>query len=98
MLKKELVKQVSALSGESQVLVRRVLEATSAAVITTLAGGSSVLLLGIGKISVHRRNPKKARDMVTGLPVLVPERNVAKLKVSVGLHDAINDLLVSHRA
>jgi len=90
MLKKDLIREVAILVDEEETLVRRVLESTTTAVLTALAGGASVMLLGLGKLNVARRGAKKARDMVTGEVVIVPPRNVVRLRPSVGVHEAIN--------
>lgn len=90
MLKKHLISSVAVLAGESESTIRKIFEATTSVVLTTLASGSSVMLLGIGKLSVVRRGPKSARHMVSGERVVVPARNVAKLRPSEAVHDAIN--------
>lgn len=90
MLKKDLIREVAEKTGESEPLVRRLLEAATSAVLTALAGGASVMIMGLGKLSVSHRGAKKARDMVTGEPVIVPPRNVVRLRPSVAVHEAIN--------
>lgn len=90
MLKKDLLKSVAAASGHSEKLVREILEATTSVVLTALAGGSSVMLLGLGKLSVVARGEKKARNLHTGETVLVPPRKVAVLRQSDAVHDAVN--------
>jgi DNA-binding protein HU-beta len=90
MLKKELHKEVAAISGHTEKRVREILEATTDVVLTALAGGASVMLLGLGKISVVQRGPKKARNLHTGEVVTVPARKVAMLRPSDAVHDAVN--------
>jgi nucleoid DNA-binding protein len=90
MLKKDLLKQVAETSGHSEKLVREILEATKAAALTALAGGKSVMLLGLGKLSIVRRGAKKARNLHTGATVTVEPRNVAVLRPSDAVRDAIN--------
>lgn len=90
MLKKELIKEVAQLTGQTEKLVREVTEAVLSAVLTKLAGGTSVMLLGLGKLSVTRRGEKKARNIHNGDVVIVPPRNVATLRASDAVNDAIN--------
>ena len=90
MLKKNLIKEVARLSGQTEKAVRAIHEATTTAVLTALAGGASVMLLGIGKLSITRRGEKKARNIHTGDVVMVPPRNVAALRASDAVHEAIN--------
>lgn len=76
MLKKDLIKEVAATSGRSQTDVRAVLDATDQVVRVAIARGKEVMLFGLGKLTTKLRGPKKARHMVTGQPVVVPERRV----------------------
>lgn len=90
MLKKDLHQQVAALSGHPEKLVREVLEAVTSTVLTALSGGASVMLLGLGKLSIVHRGAKKARDLHSGASVIVPPRNAATLRASDAVREAIN--------
>jgi nucleoid DNA-binding protein len=90
MLKKDLLKEVAELSGHPEKLVREILEATKSAALTALSSGKSVMLLGLGKLSVVHRGEKKARDLHSGAAVIVPPRNVAVLRPSDAVRDVIN--------
>lgn len=90
MLRKELIKEVANTSGHTEKIVREVFEATVTQVLQTLAHGHSVMLLGLGKISVVRRGEKKARNIHDGSVVMVPPRNVPVLRPSDALHIAVN--------
>lgn len=90
MLKKDLHIAVSLLSGQPEQIVREVLDAVTSTVLMALAGGTSVMLLGLGKLSVVHRGAKKSRHMVTGEPVIVAPRNAATLRASVAVREAIN--------
>ena len=90
MLKKELIKEVALHSGQTEKLTREILESVLTVVLTQLAHGTSVMLLGLGKLSVRRRGEKTARNIHTGAKVSVPARNVAVLRASDAVHDAIN--------
>lgn len=90
MLKKDLIKAVATEANQTERATREIFDAIERVVARTIAAGQSVMLLGLGKLSVSRRGPKKARDMVTGKPVVVPERNVVLLRPSEGLSAAAN--------
>jgi DNA-binding protein HU-beta len=90
MLKKDLIREAAAHSGQTETTVRSVVDAIEASVLAAVRGGQSVMLLGLGKLSVSHRGPKKARHMVTGAPVVVPARNVALLRPSDALNEAAN--------
>lgn len=91
MLKKDLIKAAAKHSGHPESTVRAVVDSTEAVVLDAVRRGDSVMLMGLGKLSVTRRGPKKARHMVTGQSVVVPERNVVLLRPSDGLAQAAND-------
>lgn len=93
MLKKDLLKAVAERTGHPEALVRELLEATTTVVLTALAGGASVMLLGLGKLSVVQRGEKKARNLHTGEVVTVPPRKVGVLRQSDALGDAVNGRL-----
>ena len=90
MLKKDLLQEVASAGGYSEKLVRDVLETTTSVVLTALSKGSSVMLLGLGKLSVVSRGAKKARNLHTGETVMVPPRRVPVLRPSDAAHDAVN--------
>lgn len=90
MLKKELIKDVANTSGHTEKAVREVFEATVEEVLRVLAAGDSVMLMGLGKVSVVRRGEKKARNIHDGSVVMVPPRNVPVLRPSDAMHTAVN--------
>lgn len=90
MLKKDLIKTVAGLSGHTEISVREIMDATLTAVLTSLAGGTSVMLLGLGKVSVRQRGERVARNIHTGEKVAVPPRKVALFKSSDALNAAVN--------
>lgn len=90
MLKKELLQEVARSGGHSEKLVREVLESTTQVVLTALSKGASVMLLGLGKLSVVERGAKKARNLHTGEVVMVPPRRVPVLRPSDAAHNAVN--------
>jgi nucleoid DNA-binding protein len=90
MLKNELIKRVSFVSGKPQDTVRGVLDATMAVVRRAVSKGDSVMLFGIGKIKVVERGEKQARNIHTGEAVVVPPRKVVVLQPSDPLNEAAN--------
>lgn len=90
MLKKHLIKAVSEVGGLSLVKSREVLDALEIVVLDAIRGGESVMLAGLGQLTVSQRGPKRARNIWTGEVVIVPPRRVVLFKPSVGLNDAAN--------
>lgn len=90
MLKKDLIKMVAGLSGHTEKAVREIMDAMLTAVLTSLAGGTSVMLLGLGKFSVRQRGERVARNIHTGEKVIVEPRKVALFKSSDALNAAVN--------
>lgn len=90
MLKKDLIKNVAALTGHPQNTVREILDGMCDVTTATLVSGDSVMLAGLGRLSVSRRGPKKARNLKTGEAVIVPARNAILMSPSDGLVKAVN--------
>ena len=88
MKKFELVEEVSKLSGQPRTVVRGVLDSTAKAVRDALSEGEEVRLFGLGKISLSRRGPKRARNIHTGEAVTVPARCVPLFRPSDSLEGA----------
>ena len=90
MLKKDLIKEVASVTGVTEKKTREILEAVATVVLQKLSQGASVMLLGLGKLSVSKRGEKKARNLHTGATVMVPARNVVTLRASDAMHTAVN--------
>jgi nucleoid DNA-binding protein len=90
MLKKDLLAEVARETGHSEPLVRAILEATKNVTLRALAEGRSVMLIGLGKLSVVHRGPRPARNLHTREAVTVPARNVAVVRFSDAVRDAVN--------
>lgn len=89
MKKCELVDAVSDDCGHPRTVVRAVLDATTRAVTDALRRGDSVRLIGLGKLRVTARPPKKARNIHTGESVMVPARKVPVFKASETLESEV---------
>ena len=90
MIKKDLIDNVSALSGKPKTVVREVLDALCDVSTAALATGDAVMLAGLGKVSVSRRGEKRARNLKTGDVIIVPPRNAILFAASDSLLKAVN--------
>lgn len=90
MLKKELIERTAYVSGQSQGVVRNVLDAATAVVKKAISRGDHVMLAGLGKLYVVQRGEKRARNLRTGETVIVPPRNAILLQPSDSLVEAAN--------
>lgn len=90
MKKQELIAEVAQLSGHSQAVVREVLDSATYVTRAAVRTGRDVFLFGIGKLEPRRRGPRKARDLHSGAPVIVPERTVVLFRPSDSLLKAAN--------
>jgi len=93
MLKQDLTARVAYVAGQSEAAIRNVCDAIRAVTILALSKGESVMLFGLGRLSVARRGATQASNFVSGAPVTVPPRNVAKWKPSGAVNAAINKVL-----
>lgn len=90
MLKNEFIKRTAFVSGQSQGVVRAVLDAAAAVTRRAVSKGESVMLFGLGKIYCVQRGEKRARNLHTGETVIVPPRKAVLLQPSDSLTEAAN--------
>jgi len=90
MTKLQLIAAVSRSSGQSQVVVRAVLDAATDVITDTLVAGAEPYGLGLGRFTTVVRPPKKARDIRRGVQITVPERISVSFKPNQGLALAVN--------
>ena len=90
MLKKDLINAVSCRAALPKTMVRAVLDATGEVSCLALQNGQEVMLLGLGKLSLSRRGPKKARNLKTGETIMVPARNAVAFAAATGLTKLVN--------
>lgn len=91
MKKDELISAVAADSEVDEKTVKKVLRSTNSVTQAALASGDSVLLFGLGKLYTRRRAEKRSGNFgKPGGPVVIPAHNIAFIKASSGLSDAIN--------
>jgi len=89
-LKKDLIALTAQESGMTLVQVRKVLDSAESVVCSAIKDGTSVMLMGLGQLSVRKRAEKKARNLWTGEVVMVPPRRVALFVPSVSIKNAAN--------
>lgn len=90
MSKQQLVAAVCEATGRPEKVVRHVLDAATAVIISELCDGRIPYGLGLGKFSVVRRPEKPGRDIRRGTAVVVPERNAVIFRPSLTLTAAVN--------
>lgn len=88
MKKPELIAATAELSGYRASVVRTVLDAAADATRAAISNGDDVFLLGVGKLTLHQRGERVARNMATGQPCIVPPRTVVRFHPSVSLEAA----------
>ena len=88
--KARLIGATSLLSGHNQQVVREVHDATYKVIAASLANGVMPYLLGLGKLSVMRREAREGRDIRRGMAVMVSARNVLSFRPSAPLKAAVN--------
>lgn len=88
--KNQLIAEVAHRSGESKATTRAILDAAADVTRDALSEGMGVFLIGVGKLEVHERGEKTARNLHTGERVVVPKRNVILFRPSESVKAAIN--------
>ncbi|MEL7499660.1 MAG: HU family DNA-binding protein [Planctomycetota bacterium] len=82
MTKKEIVRHISEETGLTQAVVKEIVQKTFDAILDSLARGERVELRNFGVFEIRRRAARKARNLSTGEPIMVPERSVVVFKPS----------------
>lgn len=88
MKKNELISAVASRTGLSRSDVRATIVATNDVIHEAISKGDGVFLFGLGKLVVKHRPPRKARNIHTGEPATVPDRNVVLFRASEPLIEA----------
>lgn len=88
--KVQLVEAVAVEVGCTKALARLAIDAVAKVTLEAIARGEGVFLLGLGKVTVARRGPKRARNLHTGETVIVPPRKVVLFRPSDALQAAAN--------
>jgi nucleoid DNA-binding protein len=82
MNKQALIDAVAESTGETKALVARILSATGDTIRDTLKAGESLSIPGVVKIDVKTKPAHEGRNPHTGEAIAIPEKRVAKAKVS----------------
>lgn len=90
MNKKELVKEISALAGLTQIEASKVLDVLTTTIAEHVKKGEPVSLLGFGSFSVGKRAERMGRDPRTGATIKIKSTNNVKFKAGKKLRDAVS--------
>ncbi len=88
--KSELIDQIAKSADLSKAAAGRALDATIAAVKTTLKKGCMVTLVGFGTFYVGKRAARTGRNPRTGAALKIKAAKVPKFRAGKGLKDAVN--------
>ena len=90
MNKVDLISSIAGISGLKKVEAEKALDAFMETVITELAKGEEIRLVGFGTFKVMHRAETEGRNMKTKEPMTIPARNVPKFKPGKQLKDAVS--------
>lgn len=90
MNKSELIDQIAKSADISKAAAGRALDATVAAVKTSLKKGGMVSLVGFGTFYVGKRAARVGRNPQTGASIKIKAAKVPKFRAGKGLKDAVN--------
>ena len=88
--KAELIDQIAESADISKAAAARALDATIAAVKTSLKQGNMVSLVGFGTFYVGERAARSGRNPQTGASITIKAAKVPKFRAGKGLKDAVN--------
>ena len=90
MNKTELIEHIAKNADLSKAAAARALDATIAAVKTTLKKGGVVSLVGFGTFAVGKRAARKGRNPRTGAEIKIKAAKIPKFRPGKALKDAVN--------
>lgn len=90
MNKSELIEQIAKSAEISKAAAGQALDATIAAVKTSLKKGGMVTLVGFGTFYVGKRAARSGRNPRTGATIKIKAAKVPKFRAGKGLKDAVN--------
>ena len=88
--KSELIDQIAKSADLSKAAAGRALDATIAAVKTSLKKGGMVTLVGFGTFYVGKRAARSGRNPRTGDAIKIKAAKIPKFRAGKGLKDAVN--------
>jgi DNA-binding protein HU-beta len=86
----DIIEQVAKSADISKAAAGRALEATVAAIKTTLKKGGMVTLVGFGTFYVGKRAARSGRNPRTGAAIKIKAARVPKFRAGKALKDAVN--------
>ena len=92
MTKKEIVKDISDITGLTQLKTKEVVQKTFDAIVETLLAQGRIELRNFGVFEVKRRKARKARNPRTGSRVDVPPKYVVTFKPGKEMEEKIRGL------
>lgn len=92
MTKKEIVKDISDITGLTQLKTKEVVQKTFDAIVETLLSDRRIELRNFGVFEVKRRKARKARNPRTGTRVDVPPKYVVTFKPGKEMEEKIRRL------
>ena len=90
MNKIDIIEQVAKSADISKAAAGRAIEATVAAIKTTLKKGGMVTLVGFGTFYVGKRAARSGRNPRTGAAIKIKAARVPKFRAGTALKDAVN--------
>ncbi len=90
MNKIDIIEQVAKSADISKAAAGRALEATVAAIKTTLKKGGMVTLVGFGTFYVGKRAARSGRNPRTGAAIKIKAARVPKFRAGKAFKDAVN--------
>ncbi|TCD14434.1 HU family DNA-binding protein [Oricola cellulosilytica] len=90
MNKNELAAAVADKAGLSKGDAASAVDAVFETITSELKSGGDIRVLGFGNFSVNHRAATTGRNPMTGKPVDIPAKKVAKFSAGKGLKDALN--------
>lgn len=90
MNKNELSAAVAEKTGLGKGDAASAVDAVFDTITSTLKSGGDVRILGFGNFGVNDRAATTGRNPLTGAPVAIPAKKVAKFSAGKGLKDALN--------
>jgi DNA-binding protein HU-beta len=86
----DIIEQVAKSADISKAAAGRAIEATVAAIKTTLKKGGMVTLVGFGTFYVGKRAARSGRNPRTGAAIKIKAARVPKFRAGKALKDAVN--------
>ena len=80
MTKKDIVQAIAETSGRSPLEIKRIVEKTLAAIVSTVVAEGRVELRNFGVFEVRRRKARNARNPRTGEKIMVPAKCTVTFK------------------